>query len=783
MKLPDSFRLGRKNLPRHKMSRLWPGVLYSLLALLLAFICLDILFPLPNTKPYSKVIYAKDGTILTAYLSKDDKWRMETHLNEISPYLIKAIIAKEDKWFYWHPGVNPIAVVRAFVQNLVTGKRVSGASTITMQVARMLEPGDRTYLKKIEEMFRAFQLELHYSKKQILEMYLSMLPYGGNVEGVKAASYIYFDRPPGKLSLAQAILMAVIPNDPNNLRVDRNEANALTLRNEWIRKFMKEDVFKKSDSKDALQEPIIARRYEIKNSAPHFSLYVAQNFAGDEIRTSLVPSIQKTAEKLLLNYVKRVRSKQVSNGAVIIIDNKTNSVAGYCGSADFYDNNTSGQVNGVIAVRSPGSTLKPILYSMAFNQGLLTPQMRLLDLPTDINGYAPENYDLKFHGWVTAKFALMNSLNVPAVRLLQKVGLDNFFSVLEKGGFDDIAENEKSLGLSVILGGCGVRLEQLASFYTTFANGGILYPLNYLASRKKDKKNSIRMFCPGAVYLTSQILTSNERPDFPAEFLSNTNLPKIAWKTGTSYGKRDAWAIGYNPDYTIGVWMGNFAGTGAPELSGAEMAVPLLFELFNSIDYKPRKLWFDKPNDVRERKVCSETGLLPSKYCKSLIKDYYIYRVSPNKRCDLYKPVYVSDDEKMSYCTECLPDSGYKIVAYPNYDPELTLWFLRNNIPFKRPPPHNPYCTALLSGKGPKILSPSADYNYYIEKGSGEQVMMMAASDPSVAVQYWYVNDKYYAKTKPGNKLFFTPTTGPVTITCLDNLGRKKTIKTDVIFY
>ena len=538
-------------------------VVYSILAIILIVFILDNLFPLPLQKPYSKVIYAKDGTMLTAYLSQDDKWRMQAHLDKISPYLIKAVIEKEDKWFYWHTGVNPIALARALFQNITSGERISGASTITMQVARMLEPGDRTYFKKIEEMLRAFQLELHYNKKEILEMYLSMLPYGGNVEGVKAASYIYFNRPPAKLSLAQSILMAVIPNDPNNFRVDRQSSRAIEIRNKWVKTFMSDNVFKKSDLKDALFEPISGKRYAIKKVAPHFSRYISDNFLGNDIKTSLDLSIQKTAEKLLKSYVQRLRGKKVSNGAVIIIDNKDNSVAGYCGSADFYDNSTSGQVNGITAVRSPGSALKPILYTLGFDMGMLTPQMKLLDLPTDFNGYEPENFDMKFHGEVSVKYALANSLNVPAVRLLEQEGLDKFISVLEKGGFSDIAEHKNSLGLSVILGGCGVRLEQLTSFYTVFANGGRIYPLNYLASGKKDEKLSRQIFSSGAVYLTDQILTSNERPDFPIEFLSFTNLPKIAWKTGTSYGKRDAWAIGYNPDYTVGVWMGNFDGRGA----------------------------------------------------------------------------------------------------------------------------------------------------------------------------------------------------------------------------
>lgn len=773
----------KKNIAGKIIPFLKSKLMLSILVFGMVVFALDKIFPLPAQNPYSKIIYAKDGTILSAYLSKNDKWRMPVHLDEVSPELLKAILEKEDRWFYWHPGVNPVAIVRAFFQNLVTGHRVSGASTITMQLARMLEPGERTYTKKIEEVFRALQLEIHYSKDEILEMYLSMLPYGGNVEGVKAASYIYFNRPPDKLSLAQAILMAVIPNDPNDLRTDKNDSLAYSMRNKWIRNFMDDEIFKASDLKDALSEPIVTERYRMKSKAPHFSLYVAQNYPGAEIKTTLDPAVQQAAERLLFNYVKRVKSKQVSNGAVLIIDNRTHSVAGYCGSADFNDVFASGQVNGINAIRSPGSTLKPILYTLAFDWGLLTPQMKLLDLPTDINGYEPENYDLKYHAEVSAKFALINSLNVPAVRLLNKVGFDKFIPVLEKGRFTDISDQKRNLGLSVILGGCGVRLEQLTRFYSTFANKGKFYRLNYLQNEVDKKDKGIKIFSPGAVFLTGDILSSNVRPDYPAEFLSATNLPKIAWKTGTSYGKRDAWAIGYNPDYTIGVWMGNFDGKGAPELSGAEMAVPLLFDLFNTIDYKPKKLWFARPKDVMEREVCSETGLLPGDNCKSLIADYYIDKISPNKKCELYKNYYVSNDEKIQYCTGCLPRAGYKKIAYPDYDPELTLWFVRNKIPFKRPPPHNPYCTARFSGEGPKILSPSADYEYFIENKSKEQVMLLAASDPSIETQYWYINDKFYAKTKPGVKIFFNPDDGKVKITCLDNLGRKTIIQTRITYY
>ena len=509
-------------------------VVAGIFVFLLIVFMLDLFFPLPESKPYSKAVYAKDGTLLTAYLSKDEKWRMRTRLEEVSPDLIIAILDKEDNWFYWHPGINPVAVVRAVFQNMFSGKRISGASTITMQLARMLEPAERTYGNKFLEMLRAFQLELHYSKDEILEMYLSNLPYGGNIEGVKSASYIYFNRPPAKLSLSQAIVLTIIPNDPNDLRLDRNTSKLMDERNKWIKKFDGNKIFGHQDLMDALDEPVKAKRFAINNDAPHFCRFVSQKFSQDQIYTSLDQSIQKTAEKILESYVNRVKSKQVSNGAVLIIDNKTNSVAAYCGSADFNDNASLGQVNGITALRSPGSTLKPFLYTLAFDLGELTPSMKLLDIPTDFGGYEPENYDLQYNGPVTAKYALVNSLNIPAVRLLKQTGLEKFISLLQKCGFNDIAQNKNMLGLSLILGGCGTRLEQLTKAYTVFSHGGKLFPLNYLKTDSLDVSDCTNIFSSPAAYLTGSILTSNERPDYPADFLFSTEHPLIAWKTGTS---------------------------------------------------------------------------------------------------------------------------------------------------------------------------------------------------------------------------------------------------------
>jgi penicillin-binding protein 1C len=748
--------------------------------ILLIFMLLDVLFPLPSKKEFSKEIHAKDGTLLTAYLTSDDKWRLRTELEEVSPELIKAIIEKEDSWYYWHFGINPISVIRAFYQNTTTGETQLGASTITMQVARMLELKRRTYINKLGEMFRAFQLEIKYSKEEILELYLSLLPFGGNIEGVKSASYIYFDRPPDKLSLAQSITLAVIPNDPNSLRLDRSNEEIIKKRDYWIKKFKQEKIFSSSDLKDALDEPIEINRYAIPVTAPHFSYYVKDSFNGDILKTTLDLSIQQTAENILQRNVKKVFYKGITNGAVLVIDNKSSSVVAYCGSADFYDESSFGQVNGINAIRSPGSTLKAALYAYAFDDGNLTPQMKLADIPTDFHGYQPENYDLQFYGNVTTEFALVNSLNIPAVKLLEQIGLNNFINFLENCGFYQIQKQKGKLGLSMILGGCGTNLQELTRIYSAFARKGKLYPLHFLDEEEED--NGEQIFSDASSYLIANILSGINRTDI-ADLSQFSKLPKFAWKTGTSYGKRDGWAIGFNPNYTIGVWMGNFNGVGSPNLSGAEVAVPLLFDLFNAIDYNSDKKWFEIPEELYTREVCSESGLLPGNFCINRIRDFAIENQSSNEVCNIHKPVYVNLDETIQYCTGCLPSADYKKSIYAVYSPELSVWLSQHKNDYHKPPQHNPNCTTKFAEGGPKILSPSEDYEYYLEKDSNQEILLLAASDSRVKTHYWYVNEKFYKKTKPGEKVFFIPDQKELIITCLDDKGRDGSVSVSIKYY
>jgi penicillin-binding protein 1C len=664
------------------------------------------------------------------------------------------------------------------------------------------------------------QLEVKYSKEEILELYLSLLPFGGNIEGVKSASYIYFNRPPDKLSLAQSIMLAVIPNDPNKLRLDRNptsgneNSNAnvipgseatresdsnfshsdseqvgmtiayinpvLKKRNFWINKFKKDKIFSSTDLKDALDEPIEAKRYPMPVLAPHFSYFTKENFSSDILNTTLNPEIQQTAENILLHNVRKVFYKGITNGAVLIIDNKKNTVAAYCGSADFYDEGSFGQVNGITAIRSPGSTLKAALYAYAFDDGNLTPKMKFADIPTDFHGYQPENFDLIFYGNVSTDFALVNSLNIPAVKLLERVGLNNFINLLEGCRSNQIQKQKNKLGLSLILGGCGSNLFELTRLFTSFANDGKVYPINFLLN--EEKTNGVQIFSESSSYLIAKILSGVDRSDI-VNISNYSKLPKFAWKTGTSYGRRDAWAIGFNPNYTIGVWMGNFNGVGSPNLSGGEAAVPLLFDLFNAIDFDSDVKWFDMPDELYERKVCSESGLLPTQLCTKLVNDFVIEDKSHNDVCNIHKPVYVSLDESIQYCTGCLPAEKYKKEVYSIYQPELSVWLAQNNYDFQIPPVHNPNCNSRFEESGPRILSPSENYEYLVEENSGQEILLLAASDSRVQTHYWYVNDKFYMKCKPGEKVFFNPDENDLIITCLDDKGRDKSIKINVKYY
>lgn len=740
----------------------------------LLFLLLNVVFPLPDKVAYTTVVTDAKGEVIHAYLTGDDKWRMKTELNEISPLLRKTIIAKEDKYFYRHPGINPVAVGRAFFKNLFRLRRTSGASTITMQVARALKPGKRNMASKLVESFRAFQLEWKYTKDEILQLYLNLVPYGGNIEGVKAASLLYFKKNPDHLSLAEITALSIIPNRPSSLVIGRNNDLIVQERNRWLKKFEAEKVFTAKEVEDALNEPLTAYRSSVPRYLPHLSYKLKQKGAETTIKTNIRLNTQLKVEKLVEDYVRTLRLKNIRNAAVVMIDNETHKVITYVGSGSFNDTLDGGQVNGAAAIRQPGSTLKPLLYGLCMDEGLLTPKTIVNDVPVNYSGYAPENYDQKFNGFVTVEYALEHSLNIPSVKSLRQLGKDKLVHKLVQTGFAQVRKDQHKLGLSLILGGCGTTLEELTGLFSAFANNGVYYQPQYTQAGSVPRK--VQVLSPAANYMITNILSNVNRPDFPLNWQVTERMPKIAWKTGTSYGRRDAWSIGYNKKYTVGVWVGNFSGQGVAELSGANTATPLLFKIFNTVDYDNNGDWFTPPADCALRQVCSETGLPPGSYCTNIVSDYFIPLTSATVVCDHLQEVKIAADGHISYCQGCAPATGYAKKMYRILSAEMQDYFLTNGIRFEAVPAHNPECERIFKGEGPRITAPLNGTEYYINKKNPEPLQLTAATGSDVSKIYWYVNDQFYRTTAPGEKQFFVPSEGPVKISCTDDKGRNRNI-------
>ncbi|GAA4325066.1 penicillin-binding protein 1C [Flaviaesturariibacter amylovorans] len=744
-------------------------------AAFLLFLLLNWCFPLRDRIDYTTVIRDRNGGVLHAYLTPDQKWRMRTELSEISPLLRRTLIAKEDKYFYSHPGVNVFAVLRAAANNLTKGRRTSGASTITMQVARALERRPRHFGSKIIESFRALQLEWKYSKDEILQLYVNVVPYGGNIEGVKAAALLYFQKAPDHLSLAEITALSIIPNRPSTLVPGRHNAAIVAERNHWLQRFAAEQVFTQKEISDALAEPLTVRRNTVPRLAPHLSLKLKRGAESLQVRSTLQPNLQAKATKLTEDYVRALRFQDIRNAAVIVVDNGTREVLAYVGSGSFTDTADGGQVNGAAAIRQPGSTLKPLLFGLCFDEGLMTPHTVLTDVPVNYSGYRPENYDQQFNGYVTVEYALANSLNIPAVKGLQQLGTEKMIAALASGGLKQVQKDRNKLGLSLVLGGCGATLEELTGLYCALANGGTWAPLRYTPDAPKGKTE--QLLSPGAAFMVTDILAQLGRPDFPLNWSATENLPKIAWKTGTSYGRRDAWSIGYNKRYTIGVWVGNFSGTGVPELSGANTATPLLFRLFNSIDYDSDGEWFTPPPDAAQRLVCPESGLPPGPHCSATVMDAFLPLISSTVACSHLKEVALSADGSVSYCGGCLPETGYQRKLFRVLPPEMQEFYAARNQPYERVPPHHSECETLQRGDGPLITAPQNGTEYFLEDRNPEPLQLSARAAADVARLHWYVNDRFYRSTAPGEKQFFVPEgEGPVRIACTDDKGRSRTI-------
>ncbi|MBS0357311.1 MAG: penicillin-binding protein 1C [Proteobacteria bacterium] len=575
------------------------GVLLALLVLA----GLDHAFspPVPGRDaPNALLIVARDGTPLRAFPDRDHVWRHPVALADVSPLYLEALERYEDRWFRWHPGVNPLALTRAAWQWLRHGRIVSGGSTLTMQVARIIEPTPRTLLGKSRQILRALQLELHYSKDEILALYVNYAPMGGVLEGVEAASRAYLGKPAKRLSHADAALLTVLPQMPSRLRPDRQPARARVARDKVVHRMA--GVWPDSEIRDALQEPIIAQTARDPLLAPLLAERLRKEARGRQrIDTTIDAQTQQTVELLLTSRLAALPPRV--SMAALVVDNATLEVRAYAGSADFGDADRFAFVDMVRASRSPGSTLKPFLYGLALDEGLIHSESLLADVPQSFGGYQPGNFQQSFHGAVSVSEALSKSLNVPAVEVLDRLEPARFVAALRRGGLKLDFPKGEAPNLSVILGGAGTTLEQLVGAYTAFARQGVSGKPRY---RTDEPLVEQRMLSPGAAFIIRDVLESGGPVGRAVE--QGPGIRRgIAWKTGTSFGFRDAWSIGVSDRYTVGVWIGRPDGTPNPGFFGANIAAPLLVDIFSAVDGQPATTRTPPPS-VHQEKICWPLG-------------------------------------------------------------------------------------------------------------------------------------------------------------------------------
>ena len=545
------------------------------LVLVIALLWLaDRLWPLPLPKDdLARVVLAEDGTPLWRFADANGVWRYPVQKDEVSPYYLEALLTYEDRWFFRHPGVNPLALGRAAWQNLSGGRVLSGGSTLSMQVARLLDPHERTLPGKVRQLWRTAQLEWHLSKDQILSLYLNRAPFGGTLQGVAAASWAYLGKSPQHLTRSEAALLAVLPQAPSRLRPDRHPERAQFARDKVLRRLAEYQVWPQGAVNEALEEPLLLAPRLEPSLAPLLARRLNRPHSPPLIRTTLDANLQRRLEDLLLGW--RARLPEHTSAAIIVVETENMAVRAYLGSVDINDARRFGHVDMISAIRSPGSTLKPFLYGMALDAGLIHSESLLQDVPRRYGDYRPGNFSMGFSGAVSASSALALSLNLPAVQLLEAYGPKRFAADLRNGGIPLILPALAEPNLALILGGAGSRLEDLVSGYSALARGGNSANLRL---QPQDELVERRMLSPGAAWIIRRILSGQARPDRDptAELVQR---PALAWKTGTSYGFRDALAIGVGPRYLIGVWIGRPDGTPVPGQFGLASAAPLMLQV------------------------------------------------------------------------------------------------------------------------------------------------------------------------------------------------------------
>jgi penicillin-binding protein 1C len=693
--------------------------------------------PLISRVQISTAVWSADGELLRVTRSTDDQFRLWVPLSQISPALVDAFLLKEDRWFSWSPGVNPVALARGAFRTW-RGGVPQGGSTITMQLARLLNhTNTKTPAGKLRQIGAALWLEARYSKHDLLETYLNVVPFGGNVQGVGAASRIYFGKSPDALTLGESLTLAVIPQRPAN-RAGRSmsEGSLLTARTRLGRAWLASHGGSPADRRQ-LELPIVARpRFAMPQQAPHFvDALLAGHCAAGRIDTTIDEGTQRLIERQVRRYLSQYGDRGIRNVASLLVDTRDMSVKAWIGSADYRDEAIDGQVNGVLARRSPGSTLKPFVYALALDQGVLHPQTMVRDLPTSFGPFTPENFDGRFFGPISAEAALIRSRNIPAVWVATQLKQPSFYQFLESAGIRGL-KPEAFYGLALPLGGGEITMEELAGLYAMLANQGVLRPLRVASSDPRDE--GVRLLSPEASFITLDMLQRNPRPDEDGTVPVRTRWP-VAWKTGTSWGFRDAWSAGVVGPYALVVWIGDFQGHGNPAFVGVDAAAPLFFRIADALnlarpDEAARPL--TPPAGVSRVAVCAESGDLPNAYCPHTVDTWYIPGKSPIRVSQLHRAVAM---DPLTGRPGCPPyAAGTRFEVFEFWPSDMLMLFRQAGMPRRTPPPL-PGCATDDPAEAPRIASPLRGVSYALRRSAPHEVIALdARAAADVRTLFWF---------------------------------------------
>ena len=741
------------------------------------------------------MIETANGDLLGAKIADDGQWRFPEQ-DTIPEKFRRCIVAYEDQYFYYHPGFNPVAMAQAIVQNYKAGKIVRGGSTLTQQVIRLArDQQHRTYFEKFIELIWATRLEWRYSKDKILSLYCAHAPFGGNVVGLEMAAWRYFGVKPSQLSWAETATLAVLPNAPSLIYPGKNQRILRIKRDRLLRRLYDKAIIDSLTYRLALAESLPQKPYDLPQLAPHLLERVAKQDKGKRKRTTIQYSLQQRVNQLARQYYLQYKQNEIYNLAVLVVDVKTRNVRAYVGNAPT-DKWHQKDVDIIDAPRSTGSILKPLLYAGMLNDGKLLPNTLVADVPTQISGYSPENYNRTYDGAVPAHEALSRSLNIPSVLMLQQYGIYTFYEELQQLGITAINKHPDHYGLSLILGGAEASLWDLCKTYANLSatlneyNQHADYRNKEIASLNIDaqekvgfgkKQSQPPLIDAGSIWLTYQAMKEVNRPVGDEAWKFYDSALEIAWKTGTSFGNRDAWAIGTTKDYVVGVWVGNATGEGRPLLTGVGSAAPLLFDVFRLL---PRATWFLTPvNDLIEEDICKLSGSLAKEGCPR-IKAYIPLSGTRTQACPYHQWVHLDRTEQYRVNSSCEPVEQMVTKSWFVLPPVMAWYYKSKHANYQLLPPFRGDCAAAL-GATMDFIYPK-DYNskiYLTKNFEGEiqpVILKVAHAEPQMNL-FWYVNNQYLGSTKTFHEMPLYVKSGNYLITVTDEYGNEIKRQVEVI--